>query len=220
MPGGIQLGPFVEAATIRGHLPYRDHPRQPPRRPPIGGFPDLRMIRGDSLIAAELKVGTNATTKAQYDWLAAFGIVPGCTAVVWRPDAPPLAERWWRWSRQRGRTSALSGGACGADLPLTEYVGDRLLARPARHLVGVGRLRALVLDKLPAGDPKAPGRLQHVRFHDASFVAASTSASVNPRASRWRLEPGHALVPRLAFAPPLPGCRMRPAAASHRSRSA
>ena len=31
-----------------------------------------------------------------------FGIVPGCTAVVWRPDAPPLAERWWRVETSEG----------------------------------------------------------------------------------------------------------------------
>ena len=88
----------IQLAKLCGHLPYHTHDS----RRSAAGFPDLILIRGESLIAAELKVGTNATTKAQYDWLAAFGVVPGCTAVVWRPDAPPLAERWWRVESSEG----------------------------------------------------------------------------------------------------------------------
>lgn len=49
------------------------------------GFPDLLMIRGDTLLVAELKVGKNKTTPAQDDWLDAFG---GCGAkrFVWTPE--------------------------------------------------------------------------------------------------------------------------------------
>ena len=68
------------------------------------GFPDLVLIpiAGTGMIAAELKVGDNATTAEQLAWLEAFGKVEGCEAVVWRPDKPPGAERFWRVETSEG----------------------------------------------------------------------------------------------------------------------
>ena len=125
---------------------------------------------------------------------------------------------WGYWVRSEARASP-AAAVVGADP--WRPVGDRLQARPARHLARVGRLRALVLDKLPAGDPKAPGRLQHVRFHDASCFAAATSASVNPRASRWRRSRAM-LWSHVSPSPAADAPRWAPPAAvpAHRSRSA
>lgn len=50
------------------------------------GFPDLVLIRGGRLIAAELKVKRNKTTAAQEAWLALFAAVPGCRACRWLPE--------------------------------------------------------------------------------------------------------------------------------------
>jgi hypothetical protein len=51
------------------------------------GFPDLLMLRGGRIVAAELKVGTNRETEEQAAWLAAFAAA-GCESYLWRP------ERW------------------------------------------------------------------------------------------------------------------------------
>ena len=88
----------IKLAQLCGWRPFHVHDS----RRSAAGFPDLVMLNGDSLIAAELKVGKNTTTTEQYEWLAEFDQVPGCTAVVWRPDAPPLAERWWRVETSEG----------------------------------------------------------------------------------------------------------------------
>jgi hypothetical protein len=45
------------------------------------GFPDLVMARGGDLIAVELKVGKNRTTRQQDDWLDRFP-----RAFVWKPE--------------------------------------------------------------------------------------------------------------------------------------
>ena len=49
------------------------------------GFPDLILVRGTRIIAAELKVGKGKLTQAQSDWLSDLGRVPGMTTCVWRP---------------------------------------------------------------------------------------------------------------------------------------
>jgi len=57
------------------------------------GFPDLILVRGERLIAAELKreVG-KPPTDAQLDWLRAFASAK-CEIAVWRPrDWDKLAE--------------------------------------------------------------------------------------------------------------------------------
>ena len=66
------------------------------------GFPDLLMIRDGDQIAAELKVGANATTPEQRYWLEAFDGVAGCVALVWRPTKRPKAEMWHRVETSEG----------------------------------------------------------------------------------------------------------------------
>lgn len=52
----------------------------------VAGFPDLLLVRGRVLVAAELKVGGNRTTAAQDSWLEAFAGVRVVESVVWRPE--------------------------------------------------------------------------------------------------------------------------------------
>lgn len=58
------------------------------------GFPDLVMLRAGQLIVAELKVGTNRTTKAQDQWLDAFREMPtyAVDVFVWYPEAWEMIE--------------------------------------------------------------------------------------------------------------------------------
>src|SRR5438874_2184448 len=49
------------------------------------GFPDVLLLRGGSILVAELKVGSRKTTPAQNRWLQAF-YAAGVTAVIWRPE--------------------------------------------------------------------------------------------------------------------------------------
>jgi hypothetical protein len=50
------------------------------------GFPDLLLVRGPTLIAAELKVGRNRPTPEQRDWLDALERTGWVQGYVWRPD--------------------------------------------------------------------------------------------------------------------------------------
>ena len=59
----------------------------------VAGFPDLILTRGPRIVAAELKVGSNVTTDAQFEWLERFRDC-GAEAVVWRPTGRPAMERW------------------------------------------------------------------------------------------------------------------------------
>jgi hypothetical protein len=52
------------------------------------GFPDLLMIRGETLLAVELKAGGRKPTPEQVAWLEAFAKVPGCRAAVWTTRTP------------------------------------------------------------------------------------------------------------------------------------
>jgi hypothetical protein len=77
----------VKYATEHGWMSY--HTWKSANSSP--GFPDLVMIRGDRIVVAELKVGTNKVTKDQRAWLDAFdgaGIIPH----VWRPDDVEFIE--------------------------------------------------------------------------------------------------------------------------------
>jgi hypothetical protein len=49
------------------------------------GWPDLVLIKGDRIVAAELKVGKRKPTAEQLEWLAAFAAA-GAETYVWRPD--------------------------------------------------------------------------------------------------------------------------------------
>lgn len=48
------------------------------------GFPDLVLVRGPTLIVAELKVGRNKPTREQTAWLQAFELA-GIPAYTWWP---------------------------------------------------------------------------------------------------------------------------------------
>lgn len=50
------------------------------------GFPDLLLLRGGSMIVAELKVGKNALTYEQEAWLGAFQQVEEVRAYTWRDE--------------------------------------------------------------------------------------------------------------------------------------
>jgi hypothetical protein len=49
------------------------------------GFPDLLLVRGDRVLAAELKSELGKTTPEQDAWLAALGQA-GVESCVWRPS--------------------------------------------------------------------------------------------------------------------------------------
>jgi hypothetical protein len=55
------------------------------------GFPDLLLVRGDCVLAIELKVGRNRPSPAQREWLAAFAAA-GVRAVVARPEDWAMIE--------------------------------------------------------------------------------------------------------------------------------
>jgi hypothetical protein len=50
------------------------------------GWPDLTMVRGERLVAAELKREGKQPTPAQRRWLDALGAVPSIEVFVWRPS--------------------------------------------------------------------------------------------------------------------------------------
>jgi hypothetical protein len=56
-----------------------------------GGFPDLILIRGDSMLVVELKVKRGKATPDQLAWLDAFRAA-GIFAAIWRPSDWPLIE--------------------------------------------------------------------------------------------------------------------------------
>jgi hypothetical protein len=53
------------------------------------GFPDLILIRGETLLAVELKSGGRKPSAEQVAWLQAFKGVPGCHGLVWTTRDPP-----------------------------------------------------------------------------------------------------------------------------------
>jgi hypothetical protein len=54
------------------------------------GFPDVLALRGDCIVAAELKADRGNLTDEQRDWLAAFA-ASGADVHVWRPVDYPDA---------------------------------------------------------------------------------------------------------------------------------
>ena len=67
------------------------------------GFPDALLVKDryldgepNRMLAVEFKTQRRTTTDDQRAWLALMDRVEGCTAVVARPDAPPLGEAWVR----------------------------------------------------------------------------------------------------------------------------
>ncbi len=59
----------------------------------VKGYPDLTMVRGKSLIVAELKTEKGQVTDAQQGWLDAFHAMTYCQVFVWRPSDWPEIER-------------------------------------------------------------------------------------------------------------------------------
>lgn len=71
--------------------PHCKKPLKLPRNDP--GWPDLFMVRGDTLIVAELKSDRNSPTPEQRAWLEAFRQVRRVVVVVWKPrDVERVAE--------------------------------------------------------------------------------------------------------------------------------
>ena len=88
----------VKLAQLCGWRPYHTHDS----RRSAAGFPDLILIKDGELIAAELKVAARTSSPEQLHWLGAFDGVPGCVAIVWRPNKAPKAEKWWRVETSEG----------------------------------------------------------------------------------------------------------------------
>ena len=71
----------VEEAQLRGWAVYHTYDSR--RSSP--GFPDLIMLRGPRLIAAELKAARGQPTQAQIDWLDRFAQVTEVESYLWNP---------------------------------------------------------------------------------------------------------------------------------------
>jgi hypothetical protein len=71
--------------------PHCKHPLRMIRN--AAGWPDLFLLRGDTLIVAELKTDRNYPTPEQREWLDAFRQVRRVVVVVWKPrNAQEVAE--------------------------------------------------------------------------------------------------------------------------------
>lgn len=75
------MSQVIQLAKLLGWLVYHTHDS----RRSMAGFPDLLMLKGSSLIAAELKVGSNEPTAEQRAWLIAFASA-GADAFIWKPS--------------------------------------------------------------------------------------------------------------------------------------
>lgn len=74
------MGQVIALANMSGWLVYHTHNSR--RSEP--GFPDLILMKGQRLLAIELKVGQNKPTADQRKWLLAFHKT-GALATVWTP---------------------------------------------------------------------------------------------------------------------------------------
>lgn len=77
----------LQSAIIEnaGYLGWR-HFHVHDSRHSVSGFPDLILVRGDRIIAAELKNATRKATVEQLEWLSALEAA-GVESHLWRPDA-------------------------------------------------------------------------------------------------------------------------------------
>ena len=82
------MAQVVEYARLAGWLVYHTHDS----RRSCAGFPDLLLVRGATILAAELKVGTKRPTAEQQAWLEALEAA-GVPAYLWRPADWPEIER-------------------------------------------------------------------------------------------------------------------------------
>lgn len=82
----------IRLARLRGWLCAAFRPARTARgwRTPVqadgAGWPDLILLRGKEMIAAELKVGRNDLTPRQRMWLDELVEVLGVKTRVWRPE--------------------------------------------------------------------------------------------------------------------------------------
>lgn len=98
------MGEVLQLARVFKWAAWHDNATNAPRRCPrcraeihlprnVAGWPDLLLIRGDTLIVAELKADRGRTTPEQEGWLAAFRQVRRVVVAVWRPrDAEAVAK--------------------------------------------------------------------------------------------------------------------------------
>ena len=73
----------IALARLAGWTWYFTHDS---RRSPAG-FPDLILVRGGQLVAAELKRERGRLTDPQREWLTLLGAVPGVIAECWKPSS-------------------------------------------------------------------------------------------------------------------------------------
>jgi hypothetical protein len=73
---GFRVAHFRAAQTARGW--------RTPVQADGAGFPDLVMVRGNRIIAAELKAQAGRVSDEQLAWLDALAAA-GCESYVWRP---------------------------------------------------------------------------------------------------------------------------------------
>lgn len=80
----FQWKPWHDQATNAPRAcPHCKTPLHLPRNDP--GWPDLFLLRGDTLVIAELKSDRGSTTPEQRDWLKAFRAVRRIAVFVWKP---------------------------------------------------------------------------------------------------------------------------------------
>jgi hypothetical protein len=75
------------------------------------GFPDVVAIKGERLLAIELKVGRNKPTDAQHLWLERFRAVPGCRSLIITEKNMDFLERVAKGGESDGSQEASSEGA-------------------------------------------------------------------------------------------------------------
>lgn len=82
-------GQVLDLAALKGWFSYHtfDSRRSPP------GFPDLVLVRGPRMVAAELKSAGAKLTTAQQTWLNALAAVAGVETYAWWPDDWAEIER-------------------------------------------------------------------------------------------------------------------------------
>lgn len=73
---------IMRLARLTGWLAYHTYDS----RKSEPGFPDLILVKGETLLAVELKRQARKPNSSQQHWLAALGIVKQVEAYTWRPS--------------------------------------------------------------------------------------------------------------------------------------
>lgn len=97
-------GQVLTLAKVFHWRAWHDNATNAPRRCPKcraeihlprneAGWPDLFLLRGDTLIVAELKADRNYPTSEQREWLDAFRAIRRVVVAVWKPrDAEKVTQ--------------------------------------------------------------------------------------------------------------------------------